>query len=130
MGSREFGAPDDSDYSLESQYRKKTDEFFLLGKGGAQSRYLRSLGQNNWIGGEEIIPLNWNAAEEWASNNLDTDKYKEIFGPVSRAAESSVQVSARISAAAKQILDRKVSCTGRTINEIIQDLITDHLNKA
>lgn len=130
MGSREFGTPGDSDYCLESLYRKKTGEFFLLGEGGPQSRYSRSLGQNNWSGGEEIIPLNWDAACEWASDNLDANKYEEIFGPVSEAAEGSVQVSARISAAAKQILDREVSRTGRTVNEIIQDLITNHLDRA
>lgn len=130
MGSREFGAPGDSGYCLESLYRKKTGESFLLGEGNPQSRYSRSLGQNNWSSGKEIIPLNWNTADEWASDNLDADRYEEIFGPVSEAAEGSVQVGARISAAAKQILDREVSRTSRTVNEIIQDLITNHLDKA
>lgn len=72
----------DFSYVSEGLYRKKTGEFFLYGEGGPMSQYSRSIGNNEWSGGEEIIPLTWEAARKWAEEKLSADEYMEIFGPV------------------------------------------------
>lgn len=64
----------------ESLYQKRTGEYFLYGEGGPMSKYARSTSQNNWSGGEMIMPLTVDIAREWVEEHLDTDKYVEIFG--------------------------------------------------
>ena len=64
----------------ETLYRKKTGEFFLHGSGGPMTKYSRSRGQNEWSGGDEIIPLKFEAARKWAEEHMDVEEYEEIFG--------------------------------------------------
>lgn len=64
----------------ESLYQKRTGEYFLYGEGGPMSKYARSTSQNNWSGGEMIMPLTVDKAREWAEEHLDADEYAEIFG--------------------------------------------------
>lgn len=67
----------------ETLYRKQTGEFFLHGEGGPASRYSRSVGLNEWSGGERIMPLSFSEAQQWAEDHLDGDEYERIFGEVS-----------------------------------------------
>lgn len=69
-------------YWLEELYQKKTGEFFLYGKGGANSKYSRSCGQNEWCGGEDIIPMTVEEARAWAEKHLNADEYQDVFGVV------------------------------------------------
>ena len=80
VGGTGYGCPSDLDYWKEELYRKKTGEFFLYGEGGPMSKYARYCGQNQWAGGEEIIPLNLEEAQEWAETYLSAEEYEEIFG--------------------------------------------------
>lgn len=70
----------DFHYFCETLYQKKTGEFFLHGKGNAASKYARSCGQNEWCGGEKIVPLTYTEAQAWAEEHLDGDDYIAIFG--------------------------------------------------
>ena len=72
----------DFGYWHETLYRKSTGEFFLHGEGGAATKYAESVGQNQWSGGERIIPLTLAAAKKWAEEHLDAVEYEEIFGIV------------------------------------------------
>lgn len=72
----------DLNYCAETLYQKKTGEFFLHGESGANGKYSKSLGNNSWCGGEDIIPLDWEAAREWAESHMDANAYEEIFGEV------------------------------------------------
>lgn len=74
--------PRDFNYWSETLYRKNTGEYFLYGEGGPMSKYAESTGQNQWTGGERIIPLSLEAAKEWAEKHLDGAEYEEIFGAV------------------------------------------------
>ena len=65
---------------VETLYRKRTGEYFLHGVGGPASRFARSVGQNEWTGGEKIIPMSYDKAREWAEQRLDVDDYEKIFG--------------------------------------------------
>jgi len=74
--------PSDLRYWREELYRKKTGEFFLYGKGGPMSKYARRTAQNEWSGGEEIIPLTEKEAREWVETYLSAEEYEQIFGEV------------------------------------------------
>lgn len=68
-------------YFEEDLYRKKTKEFFLHGKGGPASRYAQRAG-SGYMGGEKLIPLSDAEAKVWAEENLDADRYMELFGEI------------------------------------------------
>lgn len=84
--AKEIAYVTNDDYGLaywaETLYQKRTGEFFLYGEGGPMSCYARAVGQNQWTGGEEIIPLTEAEAKEWAERHLDADDYIDIFGEV------------------------------------------------
>lgn len=113
----------DFNHYEESLYRKKTGEFFLFGEGGAMSKYSRSCGQNSWCGGEEIIPLTYEKAQEWAEKKLDADEYMEIFGEVSEDDEELVFVGVRLTKANAERMRRTSEQTGRTIQTVFNELI-------
>lgn len=64
---------------LETLYRKRTGEYFLHGEGGARSRYASREG-NMWGWGQQIIPLTYDEAQDWAEKHLTADEYAEAFG--------------------------------------------------
>lgn len=76
------GSTSDFSHTREELYRKRTGEFFLYGKGGPMSKYSRSIGNNEWSGGEDITPLTWEAARKWAEDHLDVEEYEACFGGV------------------------------------------------
>lgn len=78
LGSAEGG--EGIDGWQETLYRKRTGEYFLHGTGGARTRYAVIIDDNNWSGGEQIMPLTYEAARSWAEKHLDADKYTDIFG--------------------------------------------------
>lgn len=82
MGYASYSNPSDFSYWRETLYRKNTGEFFLHGEGGPMSRYAETVGQNEWSGGQKIMPLSIDAAQEWAEEHLDGDEYEQIFGAV------------------------------------------------
>ena len=69
-------------HCMEDLYRKRTGEFFLHGSGGASTKYAVPTGGSNWSSGENIFPLTYEAAQKWAEEHLDGDKYEAIFGEV------------------------------------------------
>lgn len=96
--------PDQGNFSYfcETIYRKKTGEFFLHGEGNAASKYAHPCGQNEWCGGEKIIPLTYEDAQAWAEEHLDGDSYIEAFGePEEDGSTEVLSISMPASAAAK-----------------------------
>lgn len=90
------------EYVSETLYRKKTGEYFLYGAGGAASKYSVESGQNQWSGGDKIIPLSYENAQEWSEERLEADEYISEFG---NPGEGDVQLSVMISAQAKRALE-------------------------
>lgn len=90
IGEASYSNPSDFNYWCEELYRKRTGEFFLYGDGGPMSKYSRSIGQNEWSGGEEIQPLTLEEAQEWGEQYLNADEYEEMFG---RVEEGKTQVA-------------------------------------
>jgi|SRR5690554_960523 len=90
VGYTSYSTPGDFNYWCEDLYLKRTGEFFIHGQGGPMSKYSQQVGQNEWTGGQEIIPLSLSEAQEWAEKYLGADEYEALFGKVE---EGKVQVS-------------------------------------
>ena len=71
-----------SNIGMKTYTAKKLANSSSMGKGGAMSKYSHRIGQNEWSGGEEIIPLTVEEAQEWAERYLDADEYQQLFGEV------------------------------------------------
>lgn len=112
----------DFSYCSEDLYRKRTGEFFLHGEGGPASKYAVSSGNNDWDGGEQIIPLSYEAAQKWAEEHLDTDQYESIFGEVAED-NSRVTVTLSLSASAVEKARRAAAQAGVSLSAYIEGLI-------
>lgn len=102
----------------ETLYKKRTGEYFLHGEGGPMSRYAESVGQNQWSGGEKIIPLDYKAATEWAEENMDADDYQEEFGEVSEEGER-VMLSISVDAAVADRIRKAAAEAGTSVSALI-----------
>lgn len=101
LGGDSYSNSRDFHHWTEELYQKRTGEFFLYGEGGPMSKYAESIGQNQWSGGEKIIPLTLNNAMKWAEEHLRAEDYEEIFGLPDEDAEPvalSVMLPARLAA--------------------------------
>ena len=116
LGDRDFN------HISETLYQKKTGEYFLYGEGGPMTKYAKSIGQNEWSGGEEIIPLSVESARQWAENNLSADEYEKIFGPVAEDGSKQL-ISANVKAETYAKLKSMSAETGKPMSTIIDDLI-------
>lgn len=93
----------------EDLYRKRTGEFFLHGSGGPLTQYAEWHGDNERSGGERIIPLSLEAAQEWAEERLTGEEYEAIFGEVEEGPENLYlggmppEVAAKIRQEAKEL---------------------------
>ena len=74
--------------------------------------------QNNWSGGERIIPLTVEKAREWAEENLDADDYQEIFGEVSEDGARTV-LSVSLDAATADRIRRAAAEAGMSVSAMI-----------
>lgn len=79
IGDYEYSNSSDFNWVYEGLYVTKKGQYFLAGKGGANSKYGKSLGNNSYGGGSNIELLTENEAKEWAEDNLSTDEYTEEF---------------------------------------------------
>ena len=110
--------PRDFRYFCETLYRKRTGEYFLYGEGGPMSRYAESCGQNQWSGGEKIIPLDYAAATKWAEENMDADDYQAEFGTISESTERVV-LSISVDSAIADKIRRTAQEQGMSVSALI-----------
>lgn len=122
IGSCESGRPGDFDHFEEALYQKRTGEFFLHGKGGPQTKYAVSTGQCNWSGSEQIIPLDWRNARDWAKSHLEAEAYEKAFGEVAED-ESRTTVTLSLSAGAIETAKRAAAQYGVSLSAYIESLI-------
>ena len=102
----------------EELFLKRTGEYFLRGEGGPMSRYARTVGHNEWAGGEKIIPLSYDKAREWAEQNLDTDEYEAEFGEVTED-ETRTTLSISLPASTADAIRRQAQEAGVSISSLI-----------
>lgn len=116
----------DFDHCEETLYRKRTGEFFLYGVGGPRSPYAERVETNAWSGGSAIRPLTFDEAREWAEEKLTGDEFEEIFGEIADD-DTDVLISAVIKTSSRDKLRRAAEKTGKTISQIVNDLIEENL---
>ena len=114
-------SPSDFEYWEEVLYLTKSGNFFLYGWGGGNSRYGEWHG-NSGGAGEKIMPMEPEAAIEWSESNLSGDEVEQIFG---RLEEDKVKITADISVSAKERLDSLRKETGKSIGEIVEELLNE-----
>ena len=111
----------DFSYWEENMYRKKTGEYFLYCYGGPLSQYASHFGTSSGYG-EDIRPLTFSEAREWAEMNMDGDGYIAEFGePVEDYSRKSVTFSIKASNA--EMLKKKASETGKSMSQLVDELI-------
>ena len=123
MGYASYGSgPRDFHYWSETLYRKQTGEFFIYGEGGPLSKYAETVGQNEWSGGEKIMPVSLEAAQKWAEENMDADEYEKIFGAVEETDEKRT-VTFSLSEKAIEEIARMAASEGISKSEVIEKLV-------
>lgn len=108
----------DFHYVAETLYRKRTGEYFVHGEGGPASKYAMAVGNSGWRGGEQIVPLSYEAARRWAEEHLDTDDYEAIFGKVSEDGGDAV-LSVRVPVGTKRMVDQLAAKAGMGKGEVV-----------
>ena len=106
----------------ETLYRKRTGEYFLHGEGGPMTKYAVALDDNNWSGGEKIIPMSAEKARAWGEEHLEADEYAEIFGMPDEGEDKAalcIQINAGLLARVRAVAaDNK-----KTLTACVEDLI-------
>ena len=69
----------DLNYWCEEIYRTRKGNWFLVGEGGAMSKYARAIGQNEVGGGSTIIPLTKTDALAWFEDHTNDSKAFEKY---------------------------------------------------
>lgn len=122
LGEDSYSNWGDFHFWEETLYQKRTGEFFLHGVGGPASKYAETVGQNQWIGGEKIIPLSFEKARDWAENHLEADDYEGIFGPVEED-DSKRLISLSLPTTAVETLKRLAAESGKSQSELVAEMI-------
>ena len=117
LGEDSYSNPGDFQHWVETLYRTKSGKYFLHGEGGAMTKYAVSVGQNEWSGGEKIIPLDLDSAQKWAEEHLDGDEYIKAFG------EPDERTTVMVSAATKAKLSDIKAKTGKSFGDIIAEAV-------
>lgn len=113
-------AVSDFNYFRETLYKKRTGEFFLYGQGGPASKYAESCGQNEWSGGEKIIPYSIAQAKEWVETHFDADDYEKVFGNIE---EGKTQVCISLDKSTLAQLKKLAYAKSMTASELVTRLI-------
>ena len=111
----------DFNWCVETLYQKKTGEYFLHGEGGPRTRYAERL-PDGWSSGEELIPLSYEEARQWAEEHLTVDEYEETFGEVTED-DSKIMISLTIPAYAVARLKQLAAKTGKTQSDLVAEMI-------
>lgn len=122
IGCDGYSSRSDFGFWEETLYQKRTGEFFLHGIGGPASKYATTVGQNEWTGGEKIIPLSFENARDWAEKHLEADEYEAVFGPVEED-DSRRLISLSLSTTAVETLKRLAAESGKSQSELVTEMI-------
>lgn len=115
------GGWNDFNHFEETLFQKRTGEFFLFGKGNANTKYAEVI-QNCWSGGRKIMPMPYEDARKWAEEHLDADDYEEIFGVVDESG-AKMTVTISIDSGKWESAKREAAKKGVGISEYIESLL-------
>lgn len=109
---------------IEVLFRKRTGEFFIYGRGNAESDYAK-WGKTGVVGSEQIITLTPKQAQKWARLKLSAVQYNDLFG--SGADNQKQTISLSLPVGAIKALKNAAGEQGRTSSAIIAELILQYL---
>lgn len=112
----------DTDALEEVLYRKRTGEYFLYGSGGPNTRYAKR-DASNWIGGSELIPLSFKAAQIWAKEHLSPDEYAKAFS-IPTKDDGKIATTITLPKIKAIALRRAAEKEGVSISKYIENLIS------
>jgi hypothetical protein len=72
-------SPSDFHSVTETLYRTPKGQFFMVGVGGALTRYAQSCGNNSWCGGSQWQVFTDDEAFEWLQSYGETDALESFF---------------------------------------------------
>ena len=125
--AREVGSWNSGHYAndfawyAETLYQKKTGEYFLHGEGNAASPY-RQRCYDMWAAGDQLVPIGYDEARQWAEEHLSADEYIADFGDPGEGGED-VQILVKVSPKAKAMLDELRSRAGITLSQAVERFI-------
>ena len=122
VGEQSWGNMSDFAYCNEELYRKCTGEYFLFGEGGGMSKYAKSVGQNSWGWGEAIIPMSLEEAKQWTEENLDGNKYEQIFGTVEEP-DTTTRINWTLDSDIIEDLRQRTADTGIPVSRAVSDVL-------
>lgn len=76
----EHGRGEDPGHVTETLYRTQKSAWFVVGWGGARSRYAKQLGPKIWCGGAGCVPLQDDEAKELLEQWGETEALLKYFG--------------------------------------------------
>ena len=109
--------PRDFRYYCETLYCKRSGEYFLAGEGGPMTKYARPVG-NSRTGGENVFPLTYEQARDWAEREMDADAYEAEFGPAPESDERVV-LSVSMDAATADRIRKAAAAAGVSVSAMI-----------
>ena len=109
-------------YYEETLYCKRTGEYFLYGYGHGESKYAKQV-LGDWGPGEDIVPMTYEQASQWAERNLEADEYEREFGEVPESDGEDVVLSVRVSPATRERLRRMAAESGRSQGAVLDELV-------
>ena len=109
-------------YYEETLYCKRTGEYFLYGYGHGESKYAKQV-LGDWGPGEDIVPMTYEQARQWAERNLEADEYEREFGEVPESDGEDVVLSVRVSPATRERLRRMAAESGRSQGAVLDELV-------
>lgn len=124
VGSYSWSNSGDFSYFEETLYCKRTGEYFIYGHGGAMSKYAQSEGQNSWSGGEDISPMTYKNARQWAEDHLDPDVYEKEFGEIEEDDTNTVMAISLPASVADKIR-KEAQIHGISISGLIKERFMD-----
>lgn len=107
----------------ETLYQKKTGEFFIHGEGGGLTQYAERYADGRGYG-EQIIPMTYDEAADWAERHMDADAYQSVFGEIPEDGDADQSFNCRLPASTIEQLRRGSSKRGSSIKQTLIDLIS------
>lgn len=114
----------DFQHAAETLYRKRTGEYFVHGSGGPMSRYAKPYPGGGWQGGDELVPLTYDQAREWAEEHLEADEYEAEFGEAPEG-DGEEQRVVRLSGKAAAWIRREAMRRGVTMADVVDGLLPE-----
>jgi hypothetical protein len=80
LSATKHGREQDFDFDSTGLYRSPKGQFFIAGRGGANSRWRRKVDTSTWTAGEGLELVTDDEARELVAECGTTDDYRQWFG--------------------------------------------------